>query len=154
ANTTSPTAPAMRSRADRSCSTAIIAPARTRIPAGSRRRCSKRCSIGSRMSFGAPNVAHEADILAGATQVGHSLETGWAFDRLGRSMAALEISPVKVGYVIVKARECAAKVGAWDDGDGADRDGDSILESFSDDATRAELKAFIRDLNEDERASL
>ena len=31
-------------------------------------------------------------------------------------MAALEISPIKIGYVIVKAREVAAKVAAWDDG--------------------------------------
>jgi len=69
-------------------------------------------------------------------------------------MAALEISPTKIGYVIVKARECAAKVAAWDDSATSDHDADSILESFSDDATRGELKAFIRDLNEDEQASL
>jgi hypothetical protein len=69
-------------------------------------------------------------------------------------MAALEISPTKIGYVIVKARECAAKVAAWDDGATSDHDADSILESFSDDATRGELRAFIRDLNEDEQASL
>jgi hypothetical protein len=69
-------------------------------------------------------------------------------------MAALEISPTKVGYVIVRARECAAKVGAWDDGATSDHDADSILESFSEDATRAELKGYIRDLNEDEQASL
>ena len=30
-------------------------------------------------------------------------------------MAGLEISPEKVGFVIVKAREIAAKVAAWDD---------------------------------------
>ena len=29
-------------------------------------------------------------------------------------MAGLEISPEKVGFVIVKAREMAAKVAAWD----------------------------------------
>jgi hypothetical protein len=69
-------------------------------------------------------------------------------------MAALEISPTKVGYVIVKAREYAAKVGAWDDGATSDHDADSILEAFSDDPTQAELKAFIRDLNEDEQVSL
>jgi hypothetical protein len=69
-------------------------------------------------------------------------------------MAALEISPTKIGYVIVKARECAAKVAAWDDGATSDHDADSILESFSDDATRGELRAFIRDMNEDEQASL
>jgi Protein of unknown function (DUF3775) len=69
-------------------------------------------------------------------------------------MAMLEISSTKVGYVIVKARECAAKVAAWDDGATSDHDADSILESFSEDATRAEIKGFIRGLNEDEQASL
>ena len=39
-------------------------------------------------------------------------------------MAALEISPIKIGYVIVKAREVAAKVAAWDDGATSDRDAD------------------------------
>ncbi len=69
-------------------------------------------------------------------------------------MAGLEISPDKVGFVIVKAREIAAKVAAWDDGATSDHDAESILESFSDDATQDELKDFIRDLNEDEQASL
>ncbi|MEZ5873657.1 MAG: DUF3775 domain-containing protein [Hyphomicrobiales bacterium] len=69
-------------------------------------------------------------------------------------MAGLEISPTKVGFVIVKAREYAAKVGAWDDGETSDHDADSILEAFSDDATQAELKEFIDDLNEDEQVSL
>jgi hypothetical protein len=69
-------------------------------------------------------------------------------------MAALEISPTKVGYVIIKAREVAVKVAAWDDGATSDHDADSILEEFSDDATRAELKGFIADLNEDEQVSL
>ena len=35
-------------------------------------------------------------------------------------MAALEISPIKIGHVIVKAREVAAKVAAWDDGAASD----------------------------------
>lgn len=69
-------------------------------------------------------------------------------------MAGLEISPTKVGFVIVKARECAAKVGAWDDSATSDHDADSILEAFSDDSTLAELKEFIHDLNEDEQVSL
>lgn len=69
-------------------------------------------------------------------------------------MAALEISPAKVGFVIVKAREIAAKVAAWDDGTTSDHDAESILESFSDDATADELRGFIRDLNEDEQANL
>ena len=57
-------------------------------------------------------------------------------------MAALEISPTKIGYVIVKARECAAKVAAWDDGATSDHDADSILDSFSDDATRERAQGF------------
>ncbi len=69
-------------------------------------------------------------------------------------MAGLEISPAKVGFVIVKSREIAAKVAAWDDGATTDHDAESILESFSDDATQDELMGFIRDLNEDEQASL
>jgi hypothetical protein len=69
-------------------------------------------------------------------------------------MAGLEISPEKVGFVIVKAREIAAKVAAWDDGATSDHDAESILESFSDDATQDQLKEFIRDLNVDEQASL
>jgi len=69
-------------------------------------------------------------------------------------MAGLEISPAKVGFVIIKAREIAAKVAAWDDGATSDHDAESILEDFSDDATQAELKEFIRDLNEDEQGSL
>ena len=70
-------------------------------------------------------------------------------------MAALEISPAKVGFVIIKAREIAAKVGGVeDDGATSDHDADSILESFTDDATADELKGFIRDLNEDEQVSL
>src|SRR6185312_17543151 len=94
-----------------------------------------------------------AESVAGAKLLGHSGEgCGHAFEE--RLMAALEISPTKIGYVIVKARECAAKVAAWDDGATSDHDAESILESFSDDATRAELKEFIRDLNVDEQASL
>lgn len=69
-------------------------------------------------------------------------------------MVGLEISPTKVGFVIVKARECAAKVGAWDDSATSDHDADSILEAFRGDATQAELKTFIHDLNEDEQVSL
>jgi hypothetical protein len=69
-------------------------------------------------------------------------------------MAALEISSDKVGFVIVKARELAAKVGAWDDSATSDHDAESILEDFSDDATMAEIKSFIADLNEDEQVSL
>ncbi|MEX2167606.1 MAG: DUF3775 domain-containing protein [Methyloceanibacter sp.] len=69
-------------------------------------------------------------------------------------MAGLEISTDKIGFVIQKAREMAAKVAAWDDSATSDHDAESILEDFSDDATQAELQEFIRDLNEDEQVSL
>jgi hypothetical protein len=69
-------------------------------------------------------------------------------------MASLEISPEKVGHVIIKAREYDAKVGAWDEGDTSDHDSDSILEDFGDDATGSELKSFIAGLNVDEQVSL
>ena len=68
-------------------------------------------------------------------------------------MASLDISPEKVGHVIINAREYDAKVGAWDEGD-TERDSDSILEDFGDDPTRAELKGFISTLNVDEQVSL
>lgn len=70
------------------------------------------------------------------------------------AMAGIEISPSKVGFVIVKAREYDAKVGAWDEGSTTDRDAESILEDFKDDATATELRAFIRGLNVDEQVSL
>ena len=65
----------------------------------------------------------------------------------------LDIAPEKVAHVIVRAREIDAKVGAWDQ-PGDDADADTILESRRDDATEAELKAFIAELNVDERVSL
>lgn len=69
-------------------------------------------------------------------------------------MAGIEISPTKVGFVIVKAREYGAKVGAWDEGSTSDHDAESILEDFADDSTLAELQEFIQDLNIDEQVSL
>ena len=69
-------------------------------------------------------------------------------------MAGLDISPTKVGFIIIKAREYDGKVAAWDDSKTSDHDAEAILENFSDDATRTELKTFIADLNEDEQASL
>jgi len=65
----------------------------------------------------------------------------------------LDIAPEKVAHIIVRAREMDAKVDAWDQ-PGDDRDSDSILETRRGDATGAELKAFIADLNVDEQASL
>lgn len=65
----------------------------------------------------------------------------------------LEISPNKVAYVALRAREIDAKVARWDNpGDVADAD--TILEARASDATEAELRSFIENLNEDEKASL
>ncbi len=69
----------------------------------------------------------------------------------------LNISPEKVAYVIVKAREYDAKVAAWDDdlenSEGAE-DTNAILENRRDDQTRNEVAAFISNLNEEEQVHL
>ncbi len=65
----------------------------------------------------------------------------------------LGISSRKIAHVILRARELGVKVARWDaPGDSADAD--TILEARPGDATEAELRAFIRSLNEDEKASL
>lgn len=65
----------------------------------------------------------------------------------------LEISPRKVARVIIRARELDAKVARWD-GPGDDADADTILESRGSDGTESELRSYIADLNDDEKASL
>ncbi len=65
----------------------------------------------------------------------------------------LEITPEKVAHIIVRAREMDAKVTPWDQ-PGDEVDSDSILEDRKGDATEAELRAFIADLNVDEQVSL
>lgn len=65
----------------------------------------------------------------------------------------LNISPSKVAWIIIRAREIDAKTGRWDmpsDDAGAD----TILESRPSDATEKELRSYIADLNRDEQASL
>ena len=65
----------------------------------------------------------------------------------------LDISTEKVAYIIVRAREIDAKVGRWDSvGDSADAE--TILETRRGDATEHELRSFISDLNDDEKAEL
>jgi hypothetical protein len=69
----------------------------------------------------------------------------------------LEISTDKVAHVILRAREVDVKTEAWSDPgdlDGDDRSSETILEDLPGDATRDELKEFLRGLNEDEQASL
>ena len=65
----------------------------------------------------------------------------------------LAISPAKIAHVILRAREIEAKVARWD-GPGDSAEAETILESRPSDATEAELRSFIRNLNEDEQASL
>ncbi|MCA0041879.1 DUF3775 domain-containing protein [Celeribacter litoreus] len=65
----------------------------------------------------------------------------------------MDISPRKVAYIIVRARELGAKVGRWDT-PSDDADGDTILESRPSDGTGRELSSFIRNLNDDEKAAL
>jgi hypothetical protein len=65
----------------------------------------------------------------------------------------MDISPNKVAFVIVRARELGAKVGRWDT-PSDDADADTILESRSSDGTERELASFIRGLNDDEKSAL
>jgi hypothetical protein len=68
-----------------------------------------------------------------------------------------DISPAKVAHVIIKSRELAAKVSAWDGDarrDDSEDDPASILEDLAGDQTRSELASFIRSMNDDEQAEL
>lgn len=67
------------------------------------------------------------------------------------------ISPEKVCYVIVKAREFDVKVEPVEPDPGsnpADEIMDTVLEDYPDDPVFAELKSFIDDLNVDEQVEL
>lgn len=65
----------------------------------------------------------------------------------------LEISASKVARIIIRARELDAKTGRWDT-PRDEAEADTILEARSSDATEAELRSYIADLNHDEQASL
>jgi hypothetical protein len=65
----------------------------------------------------------------------------------------LDISTEKVAHVIVRARELDAKVDAWDS-DGDEAGSETILETRKGDATEAELRGFIADMNVDEQVEL
>ena len=71
-------------------------------------------------------------------------------------MPTLDISPEKVAWVIIKAREYDGKVATYEDrnSDAADEDSGAILEDRREDSTRIELISFIRGLNEDEQVNL
>lgn len=67
----------------------------------------------------------------------------------------LEISPSKVAYLAILAREIDVKVAPWDnEGDDSDSDGGGALEARADDPAVQEFTEFIDGLNEDEQASL
>jgi len=69
----------------------------------------------------------------------------------------LEISPEKVCFIIIKAREYDAKVEIEEPDPGSnpsDEDMREVLQDYADDATAEELKEAIDDLNEDEQINL
>ena len=70
---------------------------------------------------------------------------------------ALTISPEKVAYIIVKAKEFDAKDVLTDPDEGSDGADDkmiSVLEDNPDDPTQEELVSFINDLSNDEQVDL
>jgi hypothetical protein len=75
----------------------------------------------------------------------------------GATMPTLRISPEKVCFVVVKARELDVKVAPeWMD-DGSNPTDDQmaqILEDYADDATLDELRSYLQALNDDELEDL
>jgi Protein of unknown function (DUF3775) len=72
-------------------------------------------------------------------------------------MATLRISPEKVCFVVVKARELDVQVPPSELEDGSNPTDDAmaqILEDTPDNPTREELKSFLADLNDDELEDL
>lgn len=73
------------------------------------------------------------------------------------AITELNIGADKVCYIIVKAREFDVKVPPVEPDPGSnptDSDDSEVLEDYDDDPTRAELRAAIDDLNEDEVVDL
>lgn len=69
----------------------------------------------------------------------------------------LSISPEKICFIVVKAREFDAKDIVTDPGDSSNASDDamiSVLEDHRDDPVQQELKAFIGSLSEDEQIDL
>ena len=69
----------------------------------------------------------------------------------------LTISPEKVSYIILMAREFDAKDALSDPGEGSNAADDKmigVLEDNPDDATEEELTSFIDDLSDDEQVDL
>ncbi len=77
--------------------------------------------------------------------------------KLPRKPPTLAISPEKVCFIILKAREFDVQDVVTDEDSGSnafDEGMTSVLEAHSDDPTYRELKAFISALNEDEQIDL
>lgn len=75
----------------------------------------------------------------------------------GDTGPSLDIATDKVGFIIVKAREYDEKEADSDPDEGSNPTDDGnldVLEDKKDDSVHAELLAFIRALNEDEKANL
>lgn len=74
------------------------------------------------------------------------------------NLPELDISADKVAFIIMKAREFETKVAPFDEGDMETSDEqdmqDGVLENRKDDPDVKEISAFIRALNEDEKANL
>ena len=69
----------------------------------------------------------------------------------------IEISPEKVCFIIIKAREFDAKVEIEEPDPGSnpsDEDMREVLQDYADDATYQELKEAVDDLNEEEQINL
>jgi hypothetical protein len=73
-------------------------------------------------------------------------------------MPTLDISPEKVGFFILKAREFHAKIAPFDEGDTETADeqdrADGILENRDHDPTVGEFDGLMEGLNDDEKANL
>ena len=69
----------------------------------------------------------------------------------------LDLSPDKVGYIIVKSREFDVKVAPVDENPGSDEMDDGsgvVLQDFANDPTFVELYNFVEALNEEESWNL
>ena len=67
----------------------------------------------------------------------------------------LDITPDKVAFLAVLAREIDVKVAPWDGaGDDTDSDAGAALEALADDPAVVEFREFVEGMNEDEQACL
>lgn len=73
-------------------------------------------------------------------------------------MPQIDISPAKVAFLILKAREFQAKVAPFDEGDQETSDeqerADGVLENRAQDSSLQEFQGVVRGLNDGEAANL